>query len=46
MYMFVLPQLPGLYACFELVICGPLDYKYTIAPNHDFIILSDIIVII
>ena len=43
--MFVLTQLPGLYACYELVISGPLDYKYTIAPHHDFINLSDMIVI-
>ena len=41
----VLTQLPGFYACYELFTCGPLDYKYAIAPKHGFIILSDIIVI-
>ena len=32
--MYALPQLPGLYACDASVTCGPLDYKYRIAPNH------------
>ena len=45
MYIYVLTQLHGLYACYELVTCGPLDYKYTIAPKHGFIILNDIIII-
>ena len=32
--MYVLTQHYLAYACYELVICGPFDYKHKIAPNH------------